>query len=153
MNTLTRGQLAEVCGVGPETIRFYERRGLIPEAPRSSGGYRRYGQDALGRLIFIRRAKNLGFSLPEIQELLELQDHPRSDRQRVRQITKSKLQEIESKIADLARMQAILSDLAKQCSGHGPVSGCPIIEAIADGSSTKDFQVKKKPAKNKRHGR
>lgn len=136
MKTMTRGQLARLCGVGPETIRFYERRGLIPEAPRSSGGYRRFGEEAMKRLIFIRRAKGLGFSLPEIGELLSLHDEPAGDRARVKQITESKLAEIESKIADLDRMRATLAELAEQCSGHGPVNGCPIIDAIAEGSDS-----------------
>lgn len=129
---MTRGQLARACGVGPETIRFYERQGLIPEAPRSGGGYRHYSADAVHRLRFIRRAKALGFSLPEIAELLALQDGPGGDRARVKQITESKLHEIEAKIADLEGMRAALSELAEQCSGHGPVQGCPIIETLAD---------------------
>lgn len=132
MNTMTRGQLARRCGVGPETIRFYERQGLIPEAPRSSGGYRRFGDEAVSRLTFIRRAKGLGFSLPEIGELLALHDDPGGDRARVKALTESKLAEIEAKIADLGRMQSALAGLADQCSGHGPVEGCPIIEALAD---------------------
>lgn len=132
MTTLTRGQLARACGVGPETIRFYERQGLIPEAPRSRSGYRRFGESAVNRLRFIRRAKSLGFSLPEIRELLALQDDPGGDRGRVKQITETKLREIEAKIADLESMRAALADLADQCSGHGPVSGCPIIETLAD---------------------
>ena len=132
MSTLTRGQLARACGVGPETIRFYERQGLIPQAPRSSGGYRRFDEAAIHRLRFIRRAKSLGFSLPEIRELLALQDDPGGDRGRVKQITESKLHEIEAKIADLESMRVALADLAEQCSGHGAVSGCPIIETLAD---------------------
>lgn len=136
MNTLTRGQLARLCGVGPETIRFYERQGLIPEAPRSSSGYRRFGQQAIDRLVFIRRAKALGFSLPEIGELLGLHDDPGGDRARVKEMTESKLHEIEAKIADLARMRSALAELAEQCSGHGSVLGCPIIEALADEPST-----------------
>lgn len=129
---LTRGQLARMCGVGPETIRFYERRGLIPEAPRSSDGYRRFGPEAVDRLVFIRRAKALGFSLPEIGELLALHDEPGGDRARVKQMTESKLDEIDAKVADLVRMRAALSELAAQCSGRGAVEGCPIIEALAD---------------------
>lgn len=132
MNTLTRGQLARVCGVGPETIRFYERQGLIPEAPRSSGGYRHFGQQAVDRLVFIRRAKALGFSLPEVGELLALHDDPGGDRARIKEMTESKLHEIEAKIADLESMRSALSELAVQCSGHGAVKGCPIIETLAD---------------------
>jgi MerR family mercuric resistance operon transcriptional regulator len=130
MKTMTRGQLATLCGVGPETIRFYERRGLLPEAPRSSAGYRRFGSDAVSRLVFIRRAKSLGFSLPEITELLNLHDEPDGERARVKQITESKLREIEAKIVDLERMRTVLTDLADQCSGRGPVHGCPIIDAL-----------------------
>lgn len=130
MKTMTRGQLATLCDVGPETIRFYERRGLLPEAPRSSGGYRRFGPDAVSRLVFIKRAKALGFSLPEIAELLHLHDDPGGERARVKQITESKLREIEDKIADLERMRAVLSDLAHQCSGRGAIRGCPIIDAL-----------------------
>lgn len=131
---MTRGQLARHCGVGPETIRFYERQGLIPAAPRSSAGYRRFDTEAVSRLTFIRRAKALGFSLPEISELLALHDNPRGDRAGVKTLTESKLAEIEGKIADLERMRSALSELAEQCSGHGPVDGCPIIEALADDS-------------------
>jgi len=150
---MTRGQLARRCNVGPETIRFYERRGLIPEAPRSRAGYRRFGGEAVKRLVFIRRAKSLGFSLPEIGELLSLHDRPDGDRARVKELTESKLTEIEAKIADLQRMRATLSELAEQCSGHGPVSDCPIIDAIADEAdgttSTRDTHA---PRENESHG-
>lgn len=132
MSTLTRGELARLCGVGPETIRFYERRGLLPEAPRTNAGYRRFGEDAVNRLLFIRRAKNLGFSLPEIDELLTLHDNPGGERARVKQIAESKLDEIETKIGDLERMRSVLSELARRCSGRGVVRGCPIIEALGD---------------------
>lgn len=132
---MTRGQLARRCGVGPETIRFYERRGLIPEAPRTHSGYRRFGAEAVSRLTFIRRAKELGFSLPEIAELLALHDHPGGDRARVKALTETKLSEIEARIADLGRMRSALAGLSEQCSGHGPVDGCPIIEALADGTA------------------
>lgn len=130
---MTRGTLARLCGVGPETIRFYERRGLIPEAPRSSAGYRRFDQAAVDRLVFIRRAKSLGFSLPEIAELLDLHRDAGADRGRVKALAESKLSEIEAKIEDLQRMRSALSDLSRQCSGKGPVSGCPIIETLARG--------------------
>lgn len=132
MTNLTRGQLARLCGVGPETIRFYERRGLIPEAPRSSAGYRRFDEQAADRLVFIRRAKSLGFTLPEIGELLELHHDSGADRARVKSLTESKLREIEAKIDDLTRMRSVLSDLSKRCSGRGLVAGCPIIGALAD---------------------
>lgn len=132
MTSLIRGQLARRCGVGPETIRFYERRGLLPEVPRSRSGYRRFDEQAVARLVFIRRAKSLGFSLPEIAELLALHHDAGGDRGRVKALAQSKLREIEDKIQDLDRMRSVLSDLAEQCSGHGPVSGCPIIETLAE---------------------
>lgn len=138
MKTLTRGQLARRCGIGPETIRFYERRGLIPEVPRSSAGYRRFDQHAVDRLVFIRRAKDLGFSLPEIGELLALHDDPGGDRGEVKAITLTKLREIEAKIESLERMRSALAELAQQCSGRGAVSGCPIIEALAGASDNHD---------------
>lgn len=100
MTTMTRGQLARRIGVGPETTRFYERQGLIPEAHRSCEGYRRFDQAAVNRLVFIRRTKNLGFSLPEIGGLLALHDGPGSDRGRAKQITETKLREIEAKITE-----------------------------------------------------
>lgn len=137
MSTMTRGQLARRCGVGPETIRFYERRGLIPEAPRTNSGYRRFGAEAANRLTFIRRAKELGFSLPEIAELLALHDRPGGDRARVKALTEAKLSEIEARIADLGRIRSALAGLSEQCSGHGPVDGCPIIDALADETATK----------------
>jgi len=128
---MTRGQLARRCGVGPETIRFYERRGLMPEAARSGSGHRRFGEDAVRRLSFIRRAKQLGFSLTEIGELLALQDDPGSDRSRVKGITATRLAEVESRLADLERMRAVLARLHERCDGRGSITGCPIIDALA----------------------
>lgn len=152
MSTMTRGQLAKRCGVGPETIRFYERRGLIPEAPRSQGGYRRFGAEAVSRLVFIRRAKALGFSLPEIGELLALHDNPGGDRGRVKALTEAKLDEVEAKMADLERMRSVLAELAEQCSGHGPVDGCPIIEALADDSRARTARETTRTGDLTRHG-
>jgi len=146
---MTRGQLARRCAVGPETIRFYERRGLLPEAPRSRGGYRRFDETAVHRLVFIRRAKALGFSLPEIEELLSLHDEPDGDRGRVKQITESKLREIEAKLEDLERIRAALSRLARQCSGDGPVEGCPIIEALSDDVSSAEMPARRSEVASK----
>lgn len=122
------GQLAKSADTGVETIRFYERRGLMPEPPRAPSGYRRYPHDATSRLLFIRRAKKLGFTLEEIGVLLSLQDG--GDKARVKAITRAKLAQIETRIVDLQRMRDTLEALDKQCSGHGSISGCPIIEAL-----------------------
>lgn len=123
------GQLAKTAATGVETIRFYERRGLMPEPPRTPSGYRRYPRDAAGRLRFIRRAKRLGFTLDEITSLLRLETG--GDRAEVKVIALSKLEEIEARMTDLERMRATLRELIGSCSGHGPVAGCPIIEALA----------------------
>ena len=131
MNTLTRGQLARLCKVGAEAIRFYERQGLLPPPARSASGYRRYTQDAVDRINFICRAKQLGFNLKEIRELLELQDDPHRDRSDVKAITESKLAEIIGKIRDLESMRTVLNGLVAECSGSGPIAGCPIIDALA----------------------
>lgn len=124
------GQLARTAETGVETIRFYERRGLMPEPPRTSSGYRRYPLDAAERLRFIQRAKRLGFTLDEIGSLLRLEAG--GDRAEVKTIALAKLGEIETRIADLERMRATLCELTQRCSGHGPVVGCPIIDALAE---------------------
>ena len=124
------GQLARTADTGVETIRFYERRGLMPEPPRAASGYRRYPLDAADRLRFIRRAKRLGFTLDEITTLLNLQDG--GERAEVKAITLAKLDEIEARIDDLQRMRAALQDMTRRCSGTGPVAGCPIIETLSD---------------------
>lgn len=129
--TLTIGQLASEAGVGVETIRFYERRGLVPEPERSpSSGYRRYPPRAARRLLFIRHAKELGFTLDEIQQLLELRVDPASTCADVRGRAEAKIADIERRIASLDGMRRALERLAQQCRGRGPVSECPILEEI-----------------------
>ena len=134
MKTLTRGRLARATQIGAEAIRFYEREGLLP-ATRSSNGYRLFPEDAVQRLNFIQRAKKLGFNLKETKELLSLHDNPRASRAEVKALTESKLVEIEKRLADLQRMRDVLAQLAAECSGHGPISGCPIIQALDDDGS------------------
>jgi len=129
---LTIGQLARASDVGVETIRFYEREGLVSPSGRRANGYRVYHRDAEQRLGFIRRAKALGFSLGEIRELLALAA-PDGDRSEVKAVAEHKLAEIERRIEELQRMRRALGDLTRQCSGHGPVEGCPIIETLNQG--------------------
>lgn len=131
MSRLSIGQLARASGIGVETIRFYEREGLIAVPARTASGYRQYNPDAVDRLGFIRRAKQLGFSLGEIRELLGLAQGD-GERARVKALAEHKLAGIERRIEELRRMRAALAELTQQCSGHGPVEGCPIIEALAD---------------------
>ena len=127
----TIGQLAEKAQTTVETIRYYERRGLMPEPPRAPSGYRHYSQDAAKRLHFIQRAKTLGFSLDEVLTLLKLHDGG-GDRAQVKSIAKNKLAKIDTRIDRLQRMRSALAALEKKCSGTGPVAGCPIIEALSD---------------------
>lgn len=128
--TMTIGRLARSAEVGVETIRFYEREGLLHEPARTASGYRQYPPEAVARLEFIRRAKQLGFSLAEIRELLALA-RPGGDRARVKAIAGHKLAEIDRRIERLRRMRTALAELDRQCSGHGPVEGCPIVETLS----------------------
>lgn len=134
MSTQTIGHISKASGTPIETIRFYEREGLIPEAPRTAAGYRLYNEDTTRRLRFITRAKALGFTLAEIREILNLQDNPasnRTGRAEVKAITEKKLADIERRIDDLRRMQKVLNKLAGECSGRGGVTHCPIIESLS----------------------
>ena len=128
--TLTIGRLAGQAAVGIDTVRFYERRGLLPEPSRTAAGYRLYADDIVARLRFIRRAKSLGFSLDEIGNLLDLHDRG-GQKSAVKQLTQRKLAQINAKIADLSKIRDVLRELESECSGTGDVSGCPIIETLA----------------------
>jgi MerR family mercuric resistance operon transcriptional regulator len=130
MNDLTIGKLARASGIGIETIRYYEREGLLQKPPRTESGYRQYSPEIVSRLRFIKHAKDLGFSLKEISELLSLKLHPRSSCARVKKKAEKKIEDIEFRIASLQRMRGVLSRLAKSCPGSGPTSDCPILEAL-----------------------
>jgi MerR family mercuric resistance operon transcriptional regulator len=130
MEVLTIGQLAREAGVGVETIRFYEREGLLAEPERRPSGYRQYPAAAVRRVRFIRQAKELGFALKEIQELLELRVDPVSTCADVRQHARAKIADIERRITALERMKAGLGQLARRCRGRGPTSECPILEVL-----------------------
>lgn len=126
------GKAAEKAGVGVETIRFYERKGLI-EQPRkpADGGYRSYSPDTVGRVRFVRQAQCLGFSLKEINELLLLKANPETDCADVRKRAQEKLGEVNDKLAQLSAIQSALQSLIHECQGQGPAaSGCPILDAL-----------------------
>ncbi|HEV2538104.1 MAG TPA: heavy metal-responsive transcriptional regulator [Frateuria sp.] len=127
---LTIGAVAKRAGVAIDTIRYYEREGLLPEPARRPSGYRSYGEDTVAQLRFIRRAKNLGFTLEEIRELLALS----ADRQRgvraVKQRAQQRLAEIEARIEELQRVRAGLAQLIEACPGHGKPEQCPILRAL-----------------------
>jgi len=130
MDILTIGQLARRAGVGVETVRFYERKGLLAEPDRKPSGYRQYKPETVDRLRFIRRAKELGFTLREIQELLSLRVDPSTNCADVRSRAIAKIEDIESRIRTLRRMKNSLVKLSKACSGSGSISECPILESL-----------------------
>lgn len=128
---LTIGQLAKRAGVGVETVRFYEREGLIAEPRRqASSRYRQYERGAVQRLLFIRQAKELGFSLREIRELLELRVDPSSSCDDVRERAVAKIATIEARIDRLQEMKRALERLSKGCRPKAPASECPILEEL-----------------------
>ena len=124
------GELAEKAGVSIDTVRFYERRGLIAEPQRRESGYRIYTHEYADRIRFIRRAQELGFTLREVEELLSLRVSDAAGCAAVRRQAEEKLQDVEEKIRDLQRVRDVLIELAAACPGSGPVSECPILEAI-----------------------
>jgi MerR family mercuric resistance operon transcriptional regulator len=130
MKPLTIGQVARSAGVGVETVRFYERRGLIEEPARRESGYRQYPEDVVARLRFVKRAKELGFSLKEIKELLDLRVDPTTTCAEVKRQAEAKIGDIEERIRTLKRMKKALVKLTAVCSGRGPTTECPILDAL-----------------------
>jgi len=124
------GRTAKAAGVNAQTLRYYERRGLIGRARRGRSGYREYSDDAVAVVQFIKRAQELGFSLDEIEELIKLRGVRRAERHRVRAIAERKIDDIDRKIAHLAAMRQALAALVASCHRGGD-SECPIIEALA----------------------
>ena len=130
MKSLTIGRLAKRAEVNIETIRFYERRGLMPKPLRRESGYRQYSDADIARLRFIRRAKELGFSLKEILELLSLRVDPDTTCGDIKRRAEVKIVDMEEKIKALQRMKKALTKLASTCRGRGPTTECPIIEML-----------------------
>lgn len=130
--SLTIGAVAKRVGVNIDTIRFYEREGLLPEPVRRASGYRSYDEGAVRQLRFIRRAKDLGFTLEEIRDLLALS----ADRQRgvkaVKKRAEERLAAIDARIAELTRVRDGLEELIEACPGHGSPDQCPILRALSD---------------------
>ena len=136
---MTIGQVAREAGVGVETIRFYERRGLLSRPPRPLSGFRDYPQDTVARIAFIRRAKELGFQLREIKDLLSLRVRAGENCGAVKHRAETKRCEIESKISDLKRMQRTLGRLVEACEHRASTEECPMLGVLdADGDSTND---------------
>ncbi len=129
---LSIGALAKATGTKVETVRWYERVGLLPPPARTAGRYRSYGAAHLGRLSFVRRARDLGFTLDQVRDLLLLADQRDRSCEEVDGIACAHLAEVERKIADLEALRRELADLIGQCR-HGTVAECRIIEALAPG--------------------
>ena len=121
------GQVARQAGVSVETVRYYERRGLLQPPRRSASGYREYAPQVLRQLTFITRAKTLGFSLDEIGELLQLQITPDADRGQVKQVVLEKLALVERRLSELQQLKQTLQQLSASCDGQGGVEACPIL--------------------------
>ena len=130
MEALGIGQLAKRGGVGIDTVRYYERNGLLAPRTRLASGYRRYSELELARLRFIRRAQALGFTLKEIKELLALS--AQRDVERVKRSAQAKLKDVKSRITALERVRDGLATLIEACPGHGRAADCPILRALND---------------------
>ena len=125
------GQLARDAGVPIDTVRYYERQGILPPAERQASGYRRYNPADVSRLRFVRRAKALGFSLVEVRELLALSGRPAEDMAGLKAAASEKLADVRHKIAELERVRDGLKALITACPGHGALARCPILVALS----------------------
>ena len=128
MQMLTISRLAQAAGVNVETIRFYQRRGLLAEPDRPPGGIRRYGRDDVARVSFIKSAQRIGFTLDEIEQLLHLDDGMHCAEARA--IAEHKLQAVRERLADLQRIEAALAQLVGRCKASRAKVSCPLIEAL-----------------------
>ena len=131
MRTMSIGRLAQLGGVNIDTIRYYERQKVLPSPARSASGYRRYDEADLQRLRFVRRSKELGFSLAEIGDLLSLTQDRASDMRRVKRKAEQRLAQVEQKIDELKRVKRGLKTLIAACPGAGNLRGCPIVAALS----------------------
>ncbi len=132
METFSIGQVARKAGVGVETVRFYEREGLLEEPPRRASGYRQYSEQVVKRIHFIKRAQKLGFSLKEITELLLLRVDAQTSCDEVKQRTEAKIAEVEQKLVELQRMRQALLQVHSLCAGQGPTGRCPMLGALEE---------------------
>lgn len=129
-DTLRTGEVAARAGVNIQTLRYYERRGLIPEPERRASGYREYPPDAVRIIRFIKRAQELGFTLSEIEELLRIRGDQTASCAEVRASAKAKIDDIELKVRNLRAMKRALGILVSSCTSDGSARECPILEAL-----------------------
>lgn len=133
MPELTIGDLARAAGIKVQTVRYYEQIGILPPAPRSSGNQRRYDDAARRRLIFVRHARELGFPLESVRELLELVDQPDKPCDRVDEIAKRQLEAVQGRLARLEALRDQLAHMIRECDA-GSVADCRIVETLCDHS-------------------
>lgn len=138
MAALTIGELAKRAGIGVETVRFYERQGLVQEPPRTGSGYRQYPEETVARLRFILRAKELGFSLREIHELISLRLDPAVPCAEVRAHAEAKIADVDARLRDLTRMRASLAELVEACETGAGGCACPILDALNENGGESD---------------
>lgn len=129
MGGLTSGQLAKAAGVNLETVRYYENIKLMPPPPRTEGGHRTYGGTHIQRLTFIRRSRELGFSIEEIRALLALAAPHQGSCAEVKNIAAGHLAEVRAKLADLAKLEAILAETISRCTGDA-AAPCPVLDML-----------------------
>lgn len=130
MEVFSIGEVAKQTGVTVEAVRFYEKQGLITEPQRSSAGYRQYPSETVKRVRFIQRAKEVGFTLKDIAELLSLRQEPGTSCADIKRRATQKIAEVEQKMRDLERIRDALVRMARKCRGRGPLSSCPILEEL-----------------------
>ncbi len=147
MTEMTISKAARAAGVGIETIRFYERNGLIEQPPKPAfGGFRVYPAETVRRVRFIRQGQDLGFSLREIEELLSLRADPAADCSDVRERATAKREEVDRKIAHLERIRGALEELIAACPGRGALRVCSILGALTDADGSEDSVGREKGA-------
>jgi Cu(I)-responsive transcriptional regulator len=134
-NGMKIGELAQRAGVGIDTVRYYEREGLLPKAQRLASGYRIYDGNDVQRMRFVRRAKALGFTLQEIRDLLALSSHGDDDMASMKSAAIEKLADVNAKLTELERIRVGLETLVASCPGHGALEQCPILNALAQDES------------------
>jgi len=130
MKDLTTGQLAREAGVKIDTVRYYEKRGLIQKPPRKDSGYRMFSEDAVKRIVFIKHAQEIGFSLQEIEELLLLRVSSKATCSEVKKRTEAKIVEVEGKILNLQRIKKALEKMAEICRGNKQIGDCPVLDLL-----------------------
>ncbi len=141
MQNLKTGELAKRTGVNVETLRFYERKGLVPKPPQTLAGYREYPASSVRLIRFIKRAQELGFTLAEIEELITLREGNGRRRTEVRQLAEARMQDIDEKVTQLQSMRRALSSLVDSCACGRGQPACPILEAFDDPSLSAEQEL------------